>query len=57
MNDHESRVSKLKAEPRNYGLLAELNTRPADDATWRAAQPEPRTRAAGADGNAEPHHG
>ncbi len=28
VNDPESRVSKLKATPRNYGLLAELNTRP-----------------------------
>jgi molybdopterin-containing oxidoreductase family iron-sulfur binding subunit len=28
VNDPESRVSKLKASPRNYGLLAELNTRP-----------------------------
>ena len=28
INDPESRVSKLKADPRNYGLLADLNTRP-----------------------------
>jgi molybdopterin-containing oxidoreductase family iron-sulfur binding subunit len=28
VNDPASRVSKLKASPRNYGLLAELNTRP-----------------------------
>ncbi|MGC2323939.1 MAG: 4Fe-4S dicluster domain-containing protein, partial [Terriglobales bacterium] len=28
LNDANSRVSRLKAEPRNYGLLAELNTRP-----------------------------
>ena len=28
MNDANSRVAKMKAEPLNYGLLAELNTRP-----------------------------
>jgi molybdopterin-containing oxidoreductase family iron-sulfur binding subunit len=28
INDPNSRVSQLKAESRNYGLLAELNTRP-----------------------------
>jgi MoCo/4Fe-4S cofactor protein with predicted Tat translocation signal len=28
MNDPDSRVAKMKAEPLNYGLLAELNTRP-----------------------------
>jgi molybdopterin-containing oxidoreductase family iron-sulfur binding subunit len=28
INDSNSRVSKLKAEARNYGLLSELNTRP-----------------------------
>jgi MoCo/4Fe-4S cofactor protein with predicted Tat translocation signal len=28
LNDQKSRVALLKAEPRNYGLLAELNTRP-----------------------------
>jgi len=28
LNDPNSRVAKLQAEVRNYGLLAELNTRP-----------------------------
>ena len=28
INDKGSRVAKLKADPRNYGLLEELNTRP-----------------------------
>jgi MoCo/4Fe-4S cofactor protein with predicted Tat translocation signal len=28
INDPNSRVSQLKSEPRNYGLLAELNTQP-----------------------------
>jgi MoCo/4Fe-4S cofactor protein with predicted Tat translocation signal len=28
LNDPGSRVAKLKAEPRNYGLLEDLNTRP-----------------------------
>jgi len=28
LNDAASRVAKLKAEPRNYGVLADLNTRP-----------------------------
>jgi MoCo/4Fe-4S cofactor protein with predicted Tat translocation signal len=35
VNDKESRVSKLKAEPRNYGLLTELDTRPRT--TYQAA--------------------
>jgi Fe-S-cluster-containing dehydrogenase component len=28
INDLNSKVAKLKREPRNYGLLADLNTRP-----------------------------
>ena len=28
MNDPASEVARMKAEPRNYGLLADLNTRP-----------------------------
>ena len=42
INDKQSRVSKLKAEERNYGLLADLNTRPRTTylATLRNPNPE-----------------
>jgi len=39
INDKKSRVSLLKSEPRNYGLLAELNTRPRT--TYLAAVKNP----------------
>jgi Fe-S-cluster-containing dehydrogenase component len=40
-NDPNSRVSKLKALPRDYGLLADLNTRPRTTYLSKVINPPP----------------
>jgi molybdopterin-containing oxidoreductase family iron-sulfur binding subunit len=41
LNDPASRVARLKAEKLNYGLLADLNTRPRTTYLGRLRNPNP----------------
>ena len=52
-NDPQSHVAKLKASPRNYGLLTELNTRPRT--TYLAAVRNPNPEMPGPKKSEEGH--
>jgi molybdopterin-containing oxidoreductase family iron-sulfur binding subunit len=44
INDPASRVARLKAETRNYGILTDLNTRPRTTYLARLENPHPKLR-------------
>jgi molybdopterin-containing oxidoreductase family iron-sulfur binding subunit len=41
MNDKESKIAKRKADPRNYGILTDLNTKPRTTYLARLENPNP----------------
>ncbi|MBD0370409.1 MAG: TAT-variant-translocated molybdopterin oxidoreductase [Pyrinomonadaceae bacterium] len=57
VNDPEARVSKLKAQERNYGLLADLNTRPRTTYLAAIKNINPEIGPASLMGNMNPNQG
>ncbi|MDA0991693.1 MAG: 4Fe-4S dicluster domain-containing protein, partial [Verrucomicrobia bacterium] len=57
INDPRSRVAKLKADPRNYGLLTELNTAPRTTYLAKITNPNPRLAAKQPMHGEAAHHG
>jgi MoCo/4Fe-4S cofactor protein with predicted Tat translocation signal len=55
INDPESRVSQLRAEAHNYGVLAELNTRPRTTYLAEIKNPNPELRPEAPPHEAPPH--
>ena len=53
INDPESRVAKLKAEPLDYGLLEDLNTRPRTTYLAAVKNPNPEMPGVAASHEAE----
>jgi MoCo/4Fe-4S cofactor protein with predicted Tat translocation signal len=57
LNDKGSAVARLKAEPRNYSLLGDLNTRPRTTYLAAVRNPNPELGGDAGGAGAAPHHG
>jgi MoCo/4Fe-4S cofactor protein with predicted Tat translocation signal len=56
LNEKGSAVARLKAEPRNYSLLSDLNTRPRTTYLAAVRNPNPELASDHGEGAAAPHH-